>query len=193
MKILHWPQTLAWTIFERVGGVARPAPAHVNLLKTLAQTAMMWLLFLVCGPTLCLQLAGWCGLPGWHRGHPLWQLLGGLVFLAGWALAAASAWHMVHQGHGTPLPTDCPRRLVVSGPYRYIRNPMALGSLAQAAAIGVIWGSVPVLVYTALGAWMWNYMARPWEEFDLTRRFGADYSHYQSAVRCWLPRHRPYT
>jgi protein-S-isoprenylcysteine O-methyltransferase Ste14 len=39
---------------------------------------------------------------------------------------------------------------------------------------------------------MWNYGARPWEEFDLEQKFGAEYARYKNEVRCWWPRCTPY-
>jgi len=48
------------------------------------------------------------------------------------------------------------------------------------------------LAYVACGAVLWNFLARPWEERDLEFQFGEHYRAYKRAVRCWLPRLRPY-
>ena len=111
----------------------------------------------------------------------------------GSAMAELSACFLVARGEGTPLPTSCPARLVITGPYRYIRNPMATGSLMQGIAIGVWLGSPLILLYVALGISAWNFLARPWEERDLEARFGPAYAHYRAQVRCWIPRLRPYS
>jgi protein-S-isoprenylcysteine O-methyltransferase Ste14 len=64
---------------------------------------------------------------------------------------------------------------------------MAIASLGQGAAVGLYLGSPLVLVYVAIGAWMWQFLARPVEELDLVRHFGAEYEAYRNAVRCWWP------
>jgi protein-S-isoprenylcysteine O-methyltransferase Ste14 len=98
-----------------------------------------------------------------------------------------SAVVMAREGRGTPLPVDARREMVVSGPYAFVRNPMAMASLGQGAAVGLFLGSPLVLAYVAIGAWMWQCLARPVVEYDLVRSFGARYAAYRSAVRCWLP------
>ena len=56
---------------------------------------------------------------------------GGLIlFLSGAALASASALYLVRRGEGTPALFDPPRRLVVAGPYQYVRQPMMAGGFA---------------------------------------------------------------
>ncbi len=99
---------------------------------------------------------------------------------------------MVRYGDGTPLPADCTRRLSIAGPYRYVRNPMAMGSLAQGFAVGLFLGSPLVLLYALAGTLGWNFVVRPWEEHDLEQRFGEPYRRYRDAVRCWIPRLHPF-
>ena len=182
----------AWRIFERVGGVARPASAPCNLLKTLVQSATMWLIFLVIGPLLIWNLENVTGLMRWRVAFWGQREIAALLFFLGWMLAWCSAYFLVTRGEGTPLPAAAPCRLVIVGPYRYVRNPMAMASLGQGLSIALFFGSPLMLAYILVGIVMWNYLARPWEEYDLERRFGADYRHYKSAVRCWIPRHSPY-
>ena len=81
---------------------------------------------------------------------------------------------------------------MVSGPYRYTRNPFAIGGLLMGLGIGLWLGSPLTLVYVLLGAMLWNGRARPWEEADLERRFGDPYRHYRRSVPCWRMRLRPY-
>ena len=77
-------------------------------------------------------------------------------------------------------------------PYRYVQSPMAMASLLQGAAVGVVLGSSLVLAYALAGALIWNFVARPWEERDLEARFGAHSRAYGRHVRCWIPRVSPY-
>lgn len=170
------------------GRKAKTASARVNLLKTLAQSLVMWVVFLGICPWLIRGIEQVLGVPGFEFSLSL----AGALFVAGWALAWSSAYVMVTRGDGTPLPLDGTNKLVVAGPYCFVRNPMAVGSLAQCAAVGLALGSPLVLVYTFAGAVIWNYSVRLWEEADLKAKFGADYVRYRNRVRCWWPQTQSY-
>lgn len=193
MKSLLWRAArLPWRFFEMVAHEAAPATPLTLLLRTLKQSLMLWLLFLLIGPFVFYMLESALEGARWRFASPIWTRVGLLLFIAGWLLAWWSAYFLVTRGEGTPLPAATARRLVLSGPYRWVRNPMACGSLLQSAAIGLVFGSPLVLFYTLSGGVLWHFGARPWEEFDLERRFGTDYTRYKRAVRCWIPRLRPY-
>jgi protein-S-isoprenylcysteine O-methyltransferase Ste14 len=153
----------------------------------------MWTVFLFIGPFLAYQLESLCGLGRFRFAFPGQLFIAASIFVLGWIIAWASAYFMVMYGEGTPLPIDATHKLVIVGPYRYIRNPMAFSSLVQGAAVGLGAGSPLILAYIAVGALLWNYLARPWEEADLAGKFGAEYLAYQNEVRCWAPRLRPYS
>jgi len=91
-------------------------------------------------------------------------------------------------GHGTPLPAAMPNRLVIAGPYRYVRNPMAVASIVQGAAVGLLLTSWMVVAYAIAGAMLWNFGVRPHEEADLEQRFGNTFRRYRDTIRCWTPR-----
>ena len=169
---------------------ARPASQGWNVIKTFAQMAVFWgtLLFLV--PSLIQALEQRLGVPSSLVAEL--RVPGIVLFAVFGTLGVWSAVVMARLGHGTPLPVDAPRRLVLAGPYAYVRNPMAIASLGQGGAVGLYLGSPLVLVYVAIGAWMWQFLARPVEEADLQRHFGAEYEAYRNAVRCWLPNLTPF-
>lgn len=83
-----------------------------------------------------------------------------------------------------------PTEWVIAGPYRYVRNPMAISGIVQGAAVGLIMGSWLVVVYAVLGSAVWNWVVRPHEEADLAARFGDEFTRYRQRVRCWVPRLR---
>lgn len=153
----------------------------------------MWTAFLLIGPFIAWQIESYLLRHQWpfHRFAPL-PIVAVVTFVFGWMVAWWSAWSLVRWGDGTPLPLDATNKLVVCGPYRWVRNPMAATSLLQGAAIGIGAGSPLILLYIGAGALAWNYAARPWEEADMRARFGADCERYQQAVRCWWPRLTPY-
>lgn len=174
------------------GREARPAPAGWNLLKTLSQTVVFWSVFLGLLPAGVYALEDALGLAGWRFPSAAGVWAGGALFALGGGLGLTSGAVMAVRGRGTPLPVDCPRELVVAGPYRFVRNPMAVAGLAQGVAVGVALGSPAVVAYALAGGPLWNRLVRPWEEADLERRFGGPYRRYRAAVRCWLPRATPY-
>jgi protein-S-isoprenylcysteine O-methyltransferase Ste14 len=95
-------------------------------------------------------------------------------------------------GRGTPLPLDHAHELVVVGPYRYVRNPMAVSGVGQGLMVALFLGSPLVAVYALMGSGIWQHIFRPLEEDDLAARFGADYENYRREVKCWIPRLTPY-
>ncbi|MBK6316507.1 MAG: isoprenylcysteine carboxylmethyltransferase family protein [Blastocatellia bacterium] len=78
--------------------------------------------------------------------------------------------------------------MVISGPYRFIRNPMALAGLGQGMAVAIATGSWLTVAYVLAGGLMWNGIARPLEEADLRERFGVEFEAYCREVKCWWPR-----
>lgn len=183
----------AWSLDwdpDRPFRVARAAPVGVHYAKTLVETVVLWGLFLGLFPILIAaterELGGRLDFPASIRpaGWTLFALASALGIWSGWTMTAA--------GEGTPLPRDTARRLVVSGPYRFVRNPMTMAGLAQAIGVGAILGSWAVALYALIGAGVWNTFARPAEERDLALRFGEPYERYRAAIPCWRPSRRPY-
>lgn len=168
---------------------AEPASNAVNLGKTLAQTAVFWLVFLLVIPLVLVRVEAWLGVRGFQ---PLPAMLVWSVFALASGLGLWSGTTMALAGRGTPLPLDAPRALVVAGPYRFVRNPMAIAGLTQGACVGAHLGSWATLAYVAAGLVLWNWLVRPIEERDLEQRFGAPFRAYRDAVRCWFPHRRGY-
>jgi protein-S-isoprenylcysteine O-methyltransferase Ste14 len=95
------------------------------------------------------------------------------------------------QGLGTPAPIAPPRILVVSGLYRYTRNPIYVAVVAVILGQGVLFADRDLLVYGAL-LWLFFHVAVvAFEEPTLRQSFGAEYESYCAAVPRWLPRLTP--
>jgi len=173
----------------RVADARRPRSAHVAF--TFVQVAGFWGLFLVVVPLIIVFFENrWMvGLAGAHPAVSTVAVALGMVVLAlASALGVWSAVTMSTLGRGTPLPSAMPNSLVVAGPYRWVRNPMALAGIAQGVAVGLILTSWPVVAYALAGSLVWNLVVRPHEEADLEARFGEEFRRYRRAVRCWIPR-----
>jgi protein-S-isoprenylcysteine O-methyltransferase Ste14 len=130
-----------------------------------------------------------------HRPLPYWavaQAAGVLLVCAGLVPLVRSFIEFT-RAYGTPNPLASPPRLVVSGFYRYVRNPMYVGFLAILVGEVLLFGSSGLLEYTAVSWCIGAAAVRWYEEPTLARRFGAEYRAYQRAVPAWLPRLHPWT
>lgn len=172
---------------------ARPAYAAWNVAKTLLQTVLFWGFFLVLLPAVVFYAESLLVGDALRFGGPGTRTLGTLLFVTAGTIGLWSGFLMAVHGHGTPLPLDCPSRLVVVGPYRFVRNPMAITGISQGIGVGLMLGSPAVVAYALAGAPFWNWLVRPWEEQGMEERFGDEFRAYRAAVRCWLPRLSPYS
>jgi protein-S-isoprenylcysteine O-methyltransferase Ste14 len=120
--------------------------------------------------------------------------LGWIVVAIGAAIALPCVWEFAWRGLGTPAPFDPPRRLVVSGPYRWVRNPMYLGMGVALIGEAIVFPNltVMILVMVALLFAIVTLFDMGYEEPTLRRMFGTDYETYSRAVRRWIPRLRPF-
>ncbi len=149
-------------------------------------------LFLVLAPGIVDGFVPWW-LTRWRAGAGASagaRVLGALVIAAGVAVLLDAFVRFVHVGGGTPSPTHPTERLVVSGLYRYTRNPMYLAVVGIIVAQALLLWRRELVVYAlgaALAVALW---VRLYEEPSLRRRFGAEYERYCSAVPRWWVRRR---
>jgi protein-S-isoprenylcysteine O-methyltransferase Ste14 len=121
-------------------------------------------------------------------------VLGVSIFLivVGSFLAGTTTLLFFRCGKGTPAPWDPPKKLVVAGPYRYMRNPMITGILLILfGEAGLFWSLV--LFFWAFTFLVANMLYFPFvEEKKLFKRFGKDYDVYTKNVPRWIPRFKPW-
>ena len=159
-----------------------------HLARTLRQLVAFWVFFLAVLPAVVVVLER-----RWRLDVPFppaLRMAGGGMFLLASALGLWSAYAMATVGEGTPLPSTMARRLVIVGPYRHVRNPMAVAGIGQSIAVGLVLSSWLVILYGLVGSMIWNWGVRPHEEADLAARFGDEFREYQRRVSCWVPRRR---
>lgn len=120
------------------------------------------------------------------------QITGALLIGAGAAVIANSFVHFAVEGIGTPAPFAPPKKLVVGGLYRYVRNPMYVSVAAAVAGQGLLLGAPKLFVALGIGAVPVVAFVRLYEEPVLTRKFGAAYEEYRRNVPRWLPRLTPW-
>ena len=114
-------------------------------------------------------------------------LLGLLPLVLGAALYLRCAYDFVWSGRGTPFPIDPPSQLVMSGPYRYSRNPMYVGVLAILAGEALLYSDLRLLYFLLAMTVLFNIFILGYEERALGRQFGEAYARYCEAVPRWIP------
>ena len=93
-------------------------------------------------------------------------------------------------GKGTPAPFDPPKKLVVAGPFRYVRNPMYLGAVLVVAGEAVVYQSGAVFLQAIVMWVLFHVYVVYFEEPVLKKRFGQEYVDYLRVVPRWLPKVR---
>lgn len=118
-------------------------------------------------------------------------IAGALLVVAGVALYLMCAfWGFALRGKGTPAPIDPPKKLVVEGPYRVVRNPMYWAVLCVMLGEATVFRSLPL---TEIGCAFFAFtmlFVMFYEEPILREKFGAEYEVYCHRVPRWIPRLR---
>ena len=117
-----------------------------------------------------------------------WQVAGMLVGACGAALAFTCILTFVSVGRGTPAPFDPPRRLVVQGPYRFVRNPMYVGAGLALSGAALFYQSIPLLVYAGVFLVLTHVLVVFYEEPALRGTFDGEYETYCGQVGRWWPK-----
>ena len=113
------------------------------------------------------------------------MILGGCAFIWCYCL-------FVLIGRGTPWPFDPPKRLVVAGPYRFMRNPMEASFLLIVLGEALLFGSLSLILYLLAGFALLHMREVHIAEPTLRRRFGLPYERYFTSVPRWILRLSPY-
>jgi protein-S-isoprenylcysteine O-methyltransferase Ste14 len=153
-------------------------------------------IFLVLAPGIVAGYVPW-RICRWHIAAPLLgmrllRLLGGLLIAAGLPVLVDSFARFALQGLGTPAPLFPTRHLVVSGWFRYVRNPMYVAVVSVILGQGLLCGSVRVLEY-GIAVWAaFHLFVLVYEEPTLRTSYGPDYEEFCAHVPRWIPRLRPW-
>jgi protein-S-isoprenylcysteine O-methyltransferase Ste14 len=115
------------------------------------------------------------------------QVAGMLIAATGAVLALACVVVFALVGRGTPAPFDPPRRLVVRGPYRFMRNPMYAGAALTLSGAALYYRSLELLGYAGLFVFVAHLFVVLYEEPKLRRTFGAEYEAYCRMAPRWSP------
>jgi protein-S-isoprenylcysteine O-methyltransferase Ste14 len=114
--------------------------------------------------------------------------LGWILVLVGAAMYFWCAFDFTFLGRGTPAPMAPPKKLVIRGLYRFVRNPMYLGAFLIIVGETLLFGSLLILGYALLRVILWHRFVVFYEEPRLRTRFGESYERYCNSVPRWFPR-----
>jgi protein-S-isoprenylcysteine O-methyltransferase Ste14 len=121
-------------------------------------------------------------------GFAPFRVFGAVLLAAGVAVILDSFARFALEGMGTPAPVLPPKRLVVTGFYRFVRNPMYVAVVSAILGQGLLLGDIRILVYAAV-AWLAVHLfVIIYEEPTLRKTFGVAYEDYRARVPRWLPR-----
>jgi protein-S-isoprenylcysteine O-methyltransferase Ste14 len=128
----------------------------------------------------------------WKPNHFLLIILGNILLILGLSLATWTMWLFANKGKGTAAPWNPPKKLVVEGPYAYVRNPMIASVFIMQIAEALLLNSW--LAFGLFGLFLLgNMLYFPFfEEKDLEKRFGNNYRIYKRNVPRWIPRPTPW-
>ncbi len=115
-----------------------------------------------------------------------------LLMACGLTLLAVTNWLFVRIGRGTLAPWAPTRYLVVSGVYRFMRNPMIAGVLLILLGESLFFDSFPLLLWFLVFLVGNHIYFVKSEEPGLVERFGESYVEYMANVPRWLPRRTPW-
>jgi protein-S-isoprenylcysteine O-methyltransferase Ste14 len=115
------------------------------------------------------------------------QIAGVIVGASGAVLALWCIITFIVIGRGTPAPFDPPRRLVTTGPYGFVRNPMYIGAGLALVGAALFYQSLALLSYCLAFAFITYLFVVVYEEPTLRSTFRDDYIHYCKRVKRWWP------
>jgi protein-S-isoprenylcysteine O-methyltransferase Ste14 len=152
--------------------------------------------FLLLAPGIVAGILPW-SISGWtfatpFAGYEILRVVGIVVIAAGLIPLLDAFARFALEGEGTPAPLAPTKRLVVSGPYRYVRNPIYVGVLALILGQTMLFASWPLLVYAAVIATAFHLFVVFYEEPTLRSSYGTQYEAFCAAVPRWLPRLTPW-
>jgi len=164
-----------------------------NMRRVLAVVGSV--VFLVVAPGFVAGLVPWWisrrGTDTLNLGLPL-RGAGLILMICGASLLIDSFARFALQGLGTPAPVFPTRHLVVTGLYRYVRNPMYVAVVSVIFGESLWWGNVGVFEY---GCFIWlafHLFVLLYEEPTLRGSYGGEYEAFCANVRRWIPRLRPW-
>jgi len=125
-------------------------------------------------------------------GVDLTRILGGILIIAGVPGIVDSFARFALEGLGTPAPIAPAQKLVVTGLYRYVRNPIYIALVAVILGQALLFGDLRLLWYGALLWLFFHVWVVIYEEPTLKETFGTEFESFRTNVPRWIPRLTPW-
>lgn len=122
----------------------------------------------------------------------IFMVIGLILMAAGLFVLIMINFAFVRIGKGTLAPWSPTKKLVTTGLYRYVRNPMILGVLTILTGESIAFLSLKILVWTVIFFFIHKIYFVVYEEKDLEKKFGDEYREYKKNVPRWIPATMPY-
>ena len=126
--------------------------------------------------------------PRWHVEIGRWRIVGVVLFLGCLGMYIFCSYVLSSRGRGPFVEFDPPREFVASGPYRWVRNPVAACLAGALLGLAIALSSTGVSLLFLLGLPVAHMQVVRLEEPLLRKRFGASYEAYVRRVPRWIPR-----
>ena len=186
-----------WLIVQTRARSRRSTPAGQPLNGSPARALIETTVFFLAAPgTVALwvpyALTGW-NLPEQTLNHVLATLAGGVLIAIGAAALVECFARFALVGRGTPSPAAPTATLVISGLYRYTRNPMYVAVVTLLLGQTLLFGSGALVTYTLVVWSMAHAFVLIYEEPTLGRQYGSAYDDYRAHVPRWIPRRHAWT
>jgi protein-S-isoprenylcysteine O-methyltransferase Ste14 len=153
-------------------------------------------LFLVLAPGTVAVYVPWL-ITRWRSGTvppylEVVRLIGLVLAAAAFVVLVEAFWRFAWFGRGSPAPVLPPNTLIVSGFYRYVRNPMYV------AVVTIVFGQAAwlwrweLVSYGVIVLTVFHMFVMLYEEPALQEQFGDSYERYCRHVGRWVPRLTPW-
>lgn len=121
----------------------------------------------------------------------IYRYLGLAPIVLGVVIYLFCSGSFVYVGKGTPIPFTPTKELIVTGLYRFVRNPLYIAGVLVLAGEAILFQSLGIFIYCLVMFVVFNVHVLM-EESLLGEKFGARYEQYCKSVPRWIPRFKPY-
>ena len=118
-------------------------------------------------------------------------IAGSLMIITGAGFLAWTSSIFAAFGQGTLAPWDGPQKLVILGPFRYVRNPSAISIITMLWGETLIFNSFYILGWSLIYWLMIQVYPIFKEEVGLEKKYGEAYARYKKDVPRWIPLDTP--
>lgn len=148
--------------------------------------SLVAIVIFVIFPYLAIKINNLYSLPVYE--FPLSKLIGITFILAGIYIVSYCVYTLfLKPQQDIPLPIHAPKKFVIEGLYRYVRNPMYVGDFMIFLGEFLFFGHLLLLVYLITAVIFIHLMVIFKEEKALEKKFGKEYLNYKTRVPRWIP------